>query len=82
MSNKTMSDVFRAADDRLKTAQFGLEDMSVKAALDRQNFLRSHVSPCPNCGETAQIQIKRFDAPAVWRCRICGQHFEKEPTQT
>jgi transcription elongation factor Elf1 len=56
------------------------DGLDLKAILDRKDFVCSHVPHCPKCGEQMQIQIKRFDPPALWRCRMCKHHFEHEPS--
>jgi hypothetical protein len=44
----------------------------------RRDFLCSHPPRCPECN-TDQVQIRRFDAPALWRCQMCEHWFEHEP---
>jgi ribosomal protein L37AE/L43A len=51
----------------------------IRAVIERQRWLGDNMPLCPKCGEAVQLQIKRIDAPALWRCRKCEHHFEKEP---
>lgn len=45
---------------------------------DRKEFLCAHPPPCFRC-DTEQVQMRRIDYPAVWRCRKCKFEFEYEP---
>ena len=52
----------------------------VLAIVDRREWLRSRVPPCPKCGEHIQIQMTGWCfVPADWKCRICNHWWIFEP---
>jgi len=56
----------------------GINPEDIEEILNRRDFLFKNVPHCPECA-SVQVQIKRYGAPAIWRCRICKHRFTYEP---
>ena len=51
----------------------------VRRLCERREALQSLQPSCPSCRDV-QVQLVEyiFTVPAIWKCRICHQRFEKD----
>jgi transposase len=61
-----------------RTSALGPMSETLAPIFKRRDFLCSHPPHCPECNSD-QVRIRRFDAPALWRCQMCEHWFEHEP---